>query len=192
MSDLPTVYLARHGETEWSLAGRHTGRTDLPLTARGEQGARALGDKLRGMSFARVFTSPLQRAARTCALAGFGDVAELEDGLLEWDYGQYEGLKSAQIMQQRPGWQIFRDGCPGGESPADVAARADGVIAKVRAAEGTVLLFSSAHLLRVLAARWVGLPADSGRLFVLGTASLSILGYDHNLSEPVVRSWNQV
>jgi probable phosphoglycerate mutase len=192
MSSLPTVYLARHGETEWSLAGRHTGRTDLPLTERGEQGARGLGERLRGISFARVFTSPLQRAARTCALAGFGDVAEFDDGLLEWDYGQYEGLKSAQIMEQRPGWQIFRDGCPGGESPSDVAARADGVIARVRAIEGTVLLFSSAHLLRVLAARWVGLPPDGGRFFVLGTASLSILGYDHNLSEPVVRSWNQL
>jgi probable phosphoglycerate mutase len=192
MSSLPIVYLARHGETEWSLAGRHTGRTDLPLTERGEQGARGLGDKLRGIAFAKVFTSPLQRAARTCALAGFGDVAEVEDGLLEWDYGQYEGLTSAQIMQDRPGWQIFRDGCPGGESPGDVAARADGVIARVRAIEGTALLFSSAHLLRVLAARWVGLPPDGGRFFVLGTASLSILGYDHNLSEPVVRSWNQL
>ncbi len=192
MSTLPTVYLARHGETEWSLAGRHTGRTDLPLTARGEQGARALGERLRGTVFARVFTSPLQRAARTCALAGFGDVAELDDGLLEWDYGEYEGLTSAQIRERRPDWQIFRDGGPGGESPADVAARADGTIARVRAIGGTVLLFSSAHLLRVLTARWLGLAPDGGRFFVLGTASLSVLGYDHNVSEPVVRSWNLV
>ena len=187
---LPTVHLARHGETEWSLSGRHTGRTDLPLTEHGEQAARGLADRLRGLAPAKVFTSPLQRAARTCALAGFGDVAEREDGLLEWDYGQYEGLTTKQILQQRPDWQLFRDGCPGGESPADIGARADAVVARVRAIDGVVLLFSSAHILRVLAARWLGQPVDTGRLLVLGTASLSVLGYEHDRSESVIRAWN--
>jgi probable phosphoglycerate mutase len=190
MEKLPLVYLARHGETAWSLSGQHTGLTDLPLTERGERNARRLGERLRGLTFARVLTSPLQRAKRTCELAGFGQVAEVCDDLVEWNYGQYEGRRTAEILAERPDWQLFRDGCPGGESPAQVAARANRAIGKVRAAAGNVLLFSSGHFLRVLAARWLGLEPDGGRLFVLSTASLSMLGYEHSLSEPVIRLWN--
>ena len=186
----PLISLARHGETEWSLSGQHTGLTDLPLTANGEEQARRLGARLRGQSFARVLTSPLQRAARTCDLAGFGDVCEIEPDLVEWNYGDYEGIKTHDILKERPGWQLFRDGCPGGESPEEAGARADKVIAKIRAADGDVLCFSSGHFLRVLAARWLGLPASSGRYFVLSTASLSMLGYEHDLDEPVIRLWD--
>jgi probable phosphoglycerate mutase len=187
---LPSVYLARHGETEWSRSGQHTGRTDLPLTERGERNARALGERLRGLTFARVFTSPLQRARRTCELAGFGGRAEVDPDLMEWDYGRYEGLRTADIWKIRPGWQLFRDGCPGGEDAAAVGARADRVIARVRAVDGNVLLFSSGHILRVLAARWLGLDPRGGQLFLLNTATLSILGYDHDKAEPAVRLWN--
>ncbi len=187
---LPVIYLARHGETAWSLSGQHTGRTDLPLTERGEANARALGARLRGLSFAKVFTSPLQRAVRTCELAGFGEQAEPDPGMVEWDYGQYEGRRTAEILQERPNWYLFRDGCPGGESPRQVGARADRVINRIRAVHGDVLLFSSAHILRVLAARWLGLEAAGGRYFWLGTASLSLLGYEHNLGEPIIRLWN--
>src|SRR6266446_899535 len=154
---LPSVYLARHGETAWSLSGQHTGLTDLPLTERGERNARALGERLHGLTFAKVFTSPLQRATRTCELAGFGPVAEVDRDLVEWDYGEYEGRRTAEILAERPDWQLFRDGCPGGETPAQVGARADRVVSKVRAVRGDVLVFSSAHILRVLAARWLGL-----------------------------------
>src|SRR2546422_5605277 len=154
---LPLLYLARHGETAWSLSGQHTGRTDLPLTERGEHNARRLGGRLNGLTFAKVFTSPLQRAARTCDLAGFKTVAEVDHDLLEWDYGQYEGRRSAEIRAQRPDWDLFRDGCPGGETPDQVGARALKVVKRVRAIEGNVLLFSSGHLLRVFAARWLGL-----------------------------------
>jgi probable phosphoglycerate mutase len=185
----PIVYLARHGETEWSLSGQHTGLTDLPLTARGERNARNLGERLHGLSFARVFTSPLQRASRTCELAGFA-TAETFPDLVEWNYGDYEGVRTHDIHRDRPDWQLFRDGCPGGEAPAQVGSRADRVIAKVRAVDGDVLLFSSGHFLRVLAARWLGLEAAAGRYFVLSTASLSALGYEHNLSEPVIRLWD--
>ena len=192
MSELfPTTYLGRHGETAWSLSGQHTGRTDLPLTERGERNARALGERLRGLVFARVFTSPLQRAVRTCELAGFGAMAEIDPDLVEWDYGQYEGRRTAEILAQRPGWQLFRDGCPGGESPDEVGARADRVVARVRAIKGDVLIFSSGHFLRVLAARWLGLDAAGGRYLMLSTASLSALGYEHNLAEPVIRLWNE-
>lgn len=187
---LPIVYLARHGETAWSLSGQHTGLTDLPLTERGERNARQLGARLRILSFARVYTSPLQRAARTCELAGFGAVAKLDRDLVEWDYGDYEGRRTAQIVAERPGWDLFRDGCPGGENAADVAARADRAIARIRAVAGNALVFSSGHILRVLAARWLGLPPGSGRQFLLGTASLSGLGYEHGISEPVIRVWN--
>ena len=187
----PLLHLARHGETAWTLTGQHTGLTDLPLTERGEEDARRLGERLRGVSPARVFTSPLQRASRTCALAGFEGVAEIDRDLVEWDYGKYEGLRTAEILAERPGWQVFRDGCPGGESPDDVAARADRVVGRVRAVGGDVLLFSSAHFLRMLAARWLGLPPAAGALFVLGTASVSVLGWEHDLSEPVVRQWNE-
>ncbi len=152
MSDLlSAVYLARHGETAWSLSGQHTGRTDLPLTERGERNARALGRRLRGLRFAKVFTSPLKRAVRTCELAGFGAAAEIDPDLVEWDYGQYEGLRTADIHAERPDWQLFRDGCPGGETPEQVGARADRVIERLRAVRGDVLVFSHGHFLRVLA-----------------------------------------
>jgi broad specificity phosphatase PhoE len=186
----PVISLARHGETEWSLSGQHTGLTDLPLTANGEEQARRLGERLRGQAFAAVLTSPLQRASHTCALAGFGAVAETEPDLVEWNYGDYEGVKTHDILRDRPGWQLFRDGCPGGESPDQAGARADRVIARVRAIGGDVLLFASGHFLRVFAARWLGLPAGGGRYFVLSTASLSELGYEHDLSEPVIRLWD--
>ena len=187
---LQIVYLARHGETAWSLSGQHTGLTDLPLTDHGKDNAVRLGQRLKGLTFAKVFTSPLQRASLTAKLAGFGDVAEVDPDLMEWNYGQYEGLTSKQIYAQRPGWELFRDGCPGGESPDQVAARADRVISRARAVNGNVLLFSSGHFLRMLGARWLGLPALGGGHFLLSTASLSLLGYEHNLSEPVIRLWN--
>jgi broad specificity phosphatase PhoE len=191
MSDtLPAVYLARHGETAWTLSGQHTGLTDVPLTERGEQDARRLGDRLRGLSFAQVLTSPLQRASRTCELAGFGSAAAQDRDLLEWNYGRYEGRTSADIHKERPDWDLFRDGCPDGEKAADVGARVDRVITRARAAQGDVLLFSSGHVLRVLAARWLGLEPGGGRYFLLATASLSVLGYEHNRSQPVIRLWD--
>jgi probable phosphoglycerate mutase len=189
---LPVVYLARHGETAWSLSGQHTGLSDIPLTERGERNARQLGKRLQGISFAKVFTSPLQRARRTCELAGFGAVAEVLPDLVEWNYGDDEGRRTDEIRAERPGWNIFRDGGPGGETPAQVGERADRVINKVRAIQGNVLLFSSGHFLRVLAAHWLGLAAEAGRYFFLSTASVSILGYEHELSEPVIRLWNDV
>jgi probable phosphoglycerate mutase len=193
MSDvLPVVYLARHGETAWSLSGQHTGLTDLPLTERGERTARRLGERLRELTFARVFTSPLKRAARTCELAGFGAVAEVDRDLVEWDYGQYEGRRTAEILAERPDWQLFRDGCPGGETPQQVSARADRVVSRVRALDTNVLLFSSGHFIRVLAARWLGIDAPpNSRYFMLSTASLSALGYEHNRSRPVIQLWNE-
>ena len=187
---LPIVYLVRHGETAWTLSGQHTGLTDLPLTKCGERNARRLGERLRGVTFAKVVTSPLQRATRTCELAGFGAVAEIDRDLLEWNYGEYEGRRTADIHRERPDWQLFRDGCPGGESPNEVGTRADRVVKRVRALEGDVILFSSGHFLRVLAARWLGLDAAFGRYFVLSTASVSALGYEHNMSEPVIRLWD--
>jgi len=187
---LPLVYLARHGETAWSLSGQHTGLTDLPLTPRGEAHARLLGERLAGCTFARVFASPLRRAGRTCEIAGFGPAAEVDPDLVEWDYGRYEGLKRADILRQQPDWNVFRDGCPGGESAAAVSARADRVVARLRAAAGDVLVFSHGHLLRVLTARWLGLDAAFGRHLLLGTAAVSVLGYDHDATEPVVRLWN--
>lgn len=188
---LPVLYVARHGETAWSLSGQHTGLTDLPLTPKGEHNARRLGERLKAMIFARVFTSPLQRAARTCELAGFGAVAETDPDLVEWNYGQYEGRRSAEILAERPDWQLFRDGCPGGESPAQVGERADRVIQRVRTVPGNVMLFSSGHFIRVLAARWLTLgPGPAGGYFLLTTASLSALGYEHKLSQPVIRLWN--
>ncbi len=188
MSDaLPVVYLARHGETAWTISGQHTGVTDLPLTARGEAEAVRLGERLEGLTFAGVFTSPLQRARRTCDLAGFGSAAEIEPDLVEWNYGTYEGRTSAEIHAERPDWQLFRDGCPGGESPDQIGARADRAVRRVRTIEGNVLLFSSGHFLRVFAARWLGLEPGAGRYFLLGTASLSGMGYEHDRSEPVIR-----
>ena len=187
----PAVYLARHGETAWTVTGQHTGLTDLPLTERGECNARKLGERLNGMKFAKVFTSPLQRARRTCELAGFGGVAEIDRDLVEWDYGEYEGRLTVDILRERPDWQLFRDGCPGGESPQQVAARADRVVNRVRAVTGDVLLFSSGHFLRVLATRWIGLEPINGKSFMLSTASLSELSYENSLSQPAVRLWNE-
>ncbi len=184
------IYLVRHGETAWSLSGQHTGLTDLPLTERGERNARRLGERLAKLSFAKVFTSPLQRAARTCALAGFGAAAEVDRELVEWNYGDYEGRRTAEIRTKRPDWELFRDGCPGGELPDRVGARADRVLNRTRSVQGDVLVFSSGHFLRVLAARWLGLEPAAGRFFMLNTASVSVLGYENSLSHPAIRLWN--
>jgi len=188
---LPIVYLARHGETAWTLSGQYTGLTDLALTERGERNACRLAERLSGLSFAKVFTSPLQRAKRTCELAGFGAVAEIDQDLVEWNYGEYEGCHSADIHREHPDWELFRDGCPGGESPAQAAARADRVVNRVRAVPGDVLLFSSGHFIRVLATRWIGLEVTANaKRFMLSTASLSAVGYENELSRPVIRLWN--
>ena len=188
----PIVYLARHGETAWTLSGQYTGLTDLPLTERGERNARRLEERLRGLSFTRVFASPLQRARRTCELAGFGAVAEIDSDLVEWNYGDYEGQRTAEIRAKRPDWELFRDGCPRGESPAQAAARADRVVSRIRAVLGNVLLFSSGHFIRVLATRWIGLEVTaSARRFMLSTASLSAVGYENELARPVIRLWNE-
>ena len=192
MSDaLPVAYLARHGETAWTISRQHTGVTDLPLTAQGEEEAIRLGERLNGLRFAAVLMSPLRRVVRTCELAGFRSAAEVESDLLEWNYGAYEGRTSADIRTERPDWQLFRDGCPGGESPDQVGARADRVTRQVRAIGGDVLLFSSGHFLRVFAARWLGFEPEAGRYFLLGTASLSAVGYEHDRSEPVIRLWDE-
>ncbi len=189
-TELPIVCLVRHGETAWSLAGQHTGLSDIPLSERGERAALALAPRLSRMSFELVLSSPLKRAARTCQLAGFASAARMDADLCEWNYGAYEGRRTAEIRAERPDWELFRDGCPDGESVADVGQRADRIIERSRAAGGNVLLFSSGHVLRVLTARWLGLPPEAGRLLLLGTASVSALGYDHDVSEPVVRLWN--
>jgi broad specificity phosphatase PhoE len=189
--ELQIVYLARHGKTAWSLSGQYTGRTDLPLTEGGERNARQLGKRLRGLAFDKVYTSPLQRAVRTCELAGFGVVAEVDLDLVEGDYGQYEGRRTAGILAERPGWLLFRDGCPGGESPAQASARADRIVSRVREVPGNVLLFSSGHFIRVLATRWIGLEvSDNARRFMLSTASLSAVGYENERARPVIRLWN--
>ena len=187
---LPVLYLARHGETAWSLSGQHTGRTDLPLTDKGKENAARLRDRLKNLKFAMVLTSPVQRAKVTCEIAGFGAVAQVDSNLYEWDYGQYEGRRTADIRKERPDWQLFRDGCPGGETLAQVAARADQVIARVRANGGDVLAFSSGHISRVLAARWVGMDPAAAACFMLSTASLSILSYEHDLAHPAFELWN--
>jgi broad specificity phosphatase PhoE len=190
-SAYPEITLVRHGETEWSKSGRHTGRTDLPLTADGQEAARSVGKRLAGLSFSAVWSSPSQRAWNTCALAGFGAHPMKKDDLQEWDYGAYEGVTTKAILAERPGWKLFRDGCPNGESAADVGRRADRIVTELRAANGNVLIFSSSHFLRVLGARWTGLPAEGGAHLVLDTAAISVLGYEHDLSEPVIRRWNQ-
>jgi len=188
---LPIVYLGRHGETAWTLSGQHTGLVDLPLTPNGEMNARRLGQRLEGLKFDKVFTSPLQRAARTCELAGFGAAAELDPNLVEWNYDDYEGLRLDEILAKRPGWELFRDGCPGGESPAQIGERADRVVERVRAAGGDVLLFSHGHFLRVLADRWLALgPGCAGKYLLPNPASLSVVGYEHALSQPLIRLWN--
>jgi broad specificity phosphatase PhoE len=172
-NNLPVIYLARHGETAWSLTGQHTGRTDLPLTERGERNARRLGERLAGLMFAKVFTNPSRRANRTCELAGFGATAEEDPNLVEWNYGDYEGLRTVQIHEKNPDWHLFREGCPGGESPGQVGARADHTVSRLREIEGDVLISSSGHYLRVLAGRWLGLIPAAGRFFMLKTASMS-------------------
>jgi broad specificity phosphatase PhoE len=191
-SELPEIHMIRHGETAWTESRKHTGLSDIPLTERGERQARRFGEHLRGRTFTHVFTSPLQRARRTCELAGFGAMAQIDPELVEWNYGEYDGLTRSEILKRRPGWQVFRDGCPGGESTEEVGARADRVIGRLRALDGDVLLFSSGHFMRVFAARWLGLDACYGRLFMLSTTTLSILGYDHDKSEPAIRLWNDV
>ncbi len=187
----PQIHLIRHGETEWSVSGRHTGRTDLPLVAQGELRARQLGERLREIQFSQVFTSPLRRARQTCEGVGISPPAVIEPDLAEWDYGDYEGLRSAEILHERPGWNLFRDGCPRGETPGQVADRADRLLARLRALEGRIAVFSHGHFGRVLAVRWIGLPVTAAQRFVLGTASLSILGHEHgNPAEPVISLWN--
>jgi len=189
--ELPIVYAARHGDTAWTHSCQHTGFTDLPLTADGELHARLLGKRLQGLKFAKVFTSPLQRAARTCELAGFGAVAEIDPDLVEWDYGEYEALRDCEILAKHPDWKLFRGGCPGGESPTQIGERADRVLQRVRKVGGDVLLFSSGHFIRVLAARWLALaPGCLGRHFSVNPSSLSALSYGHNLYQPVIRLWN--
>ena len=187
---LPVIYLARHGETAWSVTGQHTGVTDLPLTERGERNAVRLGERLAGLVFTKVFTSPLRRAVRTSELAGFGAVAEVDRDLVEWNYGDYEGLRTVEIRAKRPDWHLFSDGCPNGESPEQIGARADRVVSRVRAIKGNVLVFSSGHFLRVFAARWLGLEPAAGKFLMLDTASLSALSYEHDLSQPAIRFWN--
>jgi broad specificity phosphatase PhoE len=188
----PMVYLARHGETAWTITGQHTGLTDLPLTERGEANARRLGARLEGLTFAKVFTSPLQRAMQTCELAGHAPVAELDHDLVEWDYGSYEGRLSADILRERPDWQLFRDGCPEGESPRQVAERGDRVVNRVREVGGNVLLFSSGHFLRVLATCWLGIAPINGQALMLGTASLSALSYENSFFYPTIALWNDI
>jgi broad specificity phosphatase PhoE len=183
------IWLFRHGETAWSLTGQHTGRTDLPLTAAGRRRAQAIGRRLAGRPFALVLSSPLARALETCRLAGYGDVVELTDDLLEWDYGDYEGRRTVDIQKERPGWSLWRDGVPGGETVAEVGARARRVIETASGAAGDVALFAHGHILRVLSACWLGLPPDGGRRFALGTAAVSVLGYEHDTQ--VIVKWNQ-
>jgi len=190
---LPTLYLARHGDTAWTNSHRHTGRTDVPLNEGGEERARRLGEWLRGFSFACVFTSPLRRAARTCELAGFGAIAEVDTNLLEWDYGRFEGKTTGDILTDRPGWELFRDGCPDGESPGDAAARSDRFVARVLGSTGNILAFSSGHVIRMIAARWNGLPPAAGRMFFCQPASVGVLAFEHDSrAAPIIRLWNYV
>jgi probable phosphoglycerate mutase len=192
-SDLPRLFLARHGDTAWTDSHQHTGRTDLPLNERGEQHARQLGKRLREFCFARVFSSPLQRASKTCELAGFGAAAEVDADLIEWDYGSLEGTHTSEVLKEWPGWELFRDGCPGGESPDDVALRADRFINRLHGVQGNVLAFSSGHLIRMIAARWHSLPPALGRLFFCCPASVGVLGFEHDCrDQPVILQWNHV
>jgi probable phosphoglycerate mutase len=182
------LWLIRHGETEWSVSGAHTGRTDIPLTAAGEESARKVGHELNGQQFALVLASPLQRALRTCEIAGYGDQAQIDPNLAEWDYGQYEGLTSDQIREQRPGWFIFRDGVEGGETIGQVAARANDVIDRALQTDGDVALFAHGHILRILTACWLDLPPEDGKMFVLGTGAICILGWEHE--QRAILRWN--
>jgi probable phosphoglycerate mutase len=192
-TELPRLFLARHGDTAWTESRQHTGRTDLSLNERGEVRARQLGERLQSFSFVHVFTSPLKRASKTCELAGFGAVAEINPDLVEWDYGRFEGKLTAGILTERPGWEMFRDGCPDGESPPDVAARADRFISRVHDLAGDVPAFSSGHIIRMIAARWLGLPPGAGRFFFCRPASVGVLGFEHNSpDEPIICLWNYV
>jgi probable phosphoglycerate mutase len=192
-SDLPKLFLARHGDTAWTDSRQHTGRTDISLNKRGEEHARQLGERLRGFSFVRVFTSPLQRASKTCEIAGFGAAAEVDTDLLEWDYGDLEGMHTSDILKRQPGWELYRDGCPGGESADDVATRADRFIKQVHGISGDILAFSSGHIIRMIAARWTGLAPIAGRVFFCRPASVGVLGFEHDSrEEPIIRLWNYV
>jgi probable phosphoglycerate mutase len=192
-SDLPQLFLARHGDTAWTDSHQHTGRTDIPLNASGEHHARQLGERLRSFSFVRVFTSPLQRASKTCEIAGFKAAAEVDPDLTEWDYGRFEGKLTKDIVAALPGWELYRDGCPGGESPEDVAARADRFIQRVHGLKGDILAFSSGHIIRMIAARWNGLIPAAGRVFFCRPASVGVLGFEHDSrDEPIIRLWNYV
>jgi len=182
------IWLIRHGETEWSLSGAHTGRTDIALTAGGEESARAIGDELEGHEFALVLTSPMKRAVRTCELAGYGDQAQVDPNLSEWDYGSYEGKTTDQIRASRPGWFLFRDGVEGGETIGQVAARALDVIDRAVKVDGDVALFAHGHILRVLTACYLGLPPEDGKMFVMGTGAISTLGYEHEAR--AIMRWN--
>lgn len=185
------LYLIRHGETGWSRSGRHTGRTDIPLTPSGEDEARELGKHLRDISFAQVLTSPLRRAVQTCSLSGLDKNPEIEPDLAEWDYGDYEGQRSVDILEARPDWNVYRDGCPGGEMPAQVSARADRLISRLLKLDGNIALFAHGQFGSVLAARWIGLAVAEAEHFMLGTASLSILAFDpHHAGVPVIALWN--
>jgi len=187
------LHLIRHGETAWTLSGRHTARTDLPLTEQGEQDSHRLRGRLQGVAFRHVLTSPRQRARRTCELAGLGALARVEPDLAEWDYGDDEGLTTAEISRRQPDWNIFRDGSPGGESPAQVSARADRLMARLRLLDGDVALFTHGHFGRVLGVRWIGLPLLEARHFLLSTASHSVLSHEHDRRDhPVVGLWNDV
>jgi broad specificity phosphatase PhoE len=183
------IVLVRHAETEWSRAGRHTGRTDIPLTEGGRRAALELAERLAEWRFQRALVSPLRRARETCELCGLADVAELRDGLLEWDYGDYEGLTTTEIRERRPDWSLWRDGCPGGESPAQVGARADGVLSELRAADGSTAVFSHGHMLRVLGARWIELAPSAGARLGLSTAAICVLGFERETS--ILARWNQ-
>jgi len=185
------IYLVRHGETAWSLSGQYTGSTDVPLTAEGEAAAQKLGLRLQGIPFARVLTSPLQRAQQTCALAGLSPAAEIEPDLGEWGYGEYEGRSSAEIIASSPDWNLFRDGAPHGETPGEISVRADRLIARLRLLNGNIALFSHGHMGRVLAARWIGLSVRQAQRFLLNTATLSILCYEHSrIDYPAIALWN--
>jgi broad specificity phosphatase PhoE len=188
---LTHLYLIRHGETEWSISGQHTSHTDIPLTKKGEADAGKLAERLRSVRFNQVFTSPRLRAQRTCELAGFGSRSKVEPDLAEWNYGDYEGLRSTEIHQKRPEWDIFLDGCPSGESPEEMMARIDRLIARLRSTEGKVAVFSHGHLGRCLAARWINASLEEGRRLLLSPASVSILSYEHdNPTAPVISLWN--
>lgn len=185
------LYLVRHGDTSWSATHRHTGLTDVALNDQGELQARKLGRHLRGEIFAKVYVSPLKRAMKTCKLAGFGEMSEEDPDLLEWDYGDYEGVTTSDIRQAQPGWNVFTHACPNGETPQDVGHRADRFIEKVRSIQGSVIAFSSGHIIRVITARWLSLEPQAGRFFLASTAAVSILGYEHDRNEPVICLWNE-